>query len=483
MCISWCFFFLVCVSGIIARTASSPPIGSRTTSGTRMRSRGLRAVSSRLCRISGGSLVDEESMKEEEEEEEEMEKKAVDPGPVSIIVSTTVGSSYLDKKRRISINRNSTVRDLKEQLSLRFPGSPPIALQKLYFGLRKLGDEESMGNITSLTPVPLHLDMITGASVYNKTMSISQAIEAYASLVVQQAYVGKSLAQLFSEVSKVSEGEETNEFELKLGTSHTETENENEEIVVFDTSLYGVMFRKVNSSLHERYAEDIQLALIEEREPEENSADTAAWRNEGNNKKPLTKALAKEFDMNWKSMKNYVYLSVLLGIFAKFGTTTAGASKFLILMVPFLWVSKLRQLRIVFKLLLYVVLPMISRIDFLMPLLPAPYQTIAVELSEDVFGAKSPIIPTSSSSRPIVPTAKNKNKQHQQTDASLADDRVGDKGGQEQAEYDDDYSEDEEDEYEDEDGDESQESEPEEEGELVEEDDYEESYTGSEEEE
>ena len=69
-------------------------------------------------------------------------------------------------------------------------------------------------------------------------------------------------------------------------------------------------------------------------------------------------------------------------------------------MVPVLWVSKLRQLRLLLKIVQYLVLPIIPSLDFLMPLLPAPYQVIAVEtsrMSGDIVGG--PVLPQAKGSR------------------------------------------------------------------------------------
>lgn len=69
-------------------------------------------------------------------------------------------------------------------------------------------------------------------------------------------------------------------------------------------------------------------------------------------------------------------------------------------MVPFLWVSKLRQLRLVSKLVVNLVVAMMPKFEFLMPLLPAPYQVIAVETAASMAVAdKSP---------PVVPRPKRR---------------------------------------------------------------------------
>ncbi len=77
-----------------------------------------------------------------------------------------------------------------------------------------------------------------------------------------------------------------------------------------------------------------------------------------------------------------------------YGTTSPAAGQFLLVMVPVLWLSKLRQLRLVTKIVQYLVLPVIPSIEFLMPLLPAPMQVIAVETARmNGEGEQGPIVP------------------------------------------------------------------------------------------
>lgn len=74
------------------------------------------------------------------------------------------------------------------------------------------------------------------------------------------------------------------------------------------------MFVAVNQSLHATYLDDIADALVEEQEPETFSADTASWRHNKKDKSPITMALAKEFDLNIRGIRNFAYYSVLLGV-------------------------------------------------------------------------------------------------------------------------------------------------------------------------
>lgn len=63
-------------------------------------------------------------------------------------------------------------------------------------------------------------------------------------------------------------------------------------------------------------------------------------------------------------------------------------------MIPLLWVAKLRQFRVTFKLLINLLLQIAPYVDFIMPLLPAPYQAIATASKKwDWASTEEPIVP------------------------------------------------------------------------------------------
>ena len=218
--------------------------------------------------------------------------KADETTPVSVLVSTSMGSSFLDKKKRVQISRNSTIADLKELIESKFPASPPKQLQKLFLGMRYLSDLEQLGNITSGNSIQILLDMPSGTSVYNKSLSISQALEAYSALTVQQAYLGDQLKRLHS--------------------------NSNAEMSVIDTMpesiAYRSLFLSLNETLYRTYAEDIHAALEIEKEPDVITQDTLAWRGGLKRRSPLVAAFAKEFDINLRSFRSFLYFSFLLAV-------------------------------------------------------------------------------------------------------------------------------------------------------------------------
>lgn len=224
------------------------------------------------------------------------QQQQVDTTPITVTVSTMIGSSFLDKKKKIIIPRNSTVADLKQHISQKFPGSPPVEMQYLYFGAQYLHNNDTLATLTKLTNIPILLDMISGTSVYNRNMSVSQALEAYVSTLVQQAYLGDQLNAAYRDNNESHEEENTTVARPMR------------------SPFYRRMFQELNASLYEKYADDIAGALEREKNPETITGDTAAWRNPQNNKKhsPLTAALAKEFDLNGRGLRNFAYYSIIL---------------------------------------------------------------------------------------------------------------------------------------------------------------------------
>ena len=212
---------------------------------------------------------------------------------LSVVVSTSFGSSFLDKKKKFTLTSNSTIFDLKEQIASKFPGSPPVEIQHLFFSSRHLSnDSELLSNISTMQPVPILLDVISGNSVYNRTLSVRQSLEAYVSTVVQQSFVGKKLNSLYSR---------------SLSPVETDSDAQMEAIA------FRSMFHTLNETLYSSYGEEIRAALQAERDPETAAADTAAWRDPNRKKAaPLTAALAKEFDLNVRGLVNFLYYSLVL---------------------------------------------------------------------------------------------------------------------------------------------------------------------------
>jgi hypothetical protein len=300
---------IVLIQDLESATFSSP-LGAPLRTGKLFQSKEVRKIGlrsnwklQRLLKLRGGRADVEQEPPAKADEIIKEEAPPVQGETCSVLVSTSVGSAFLDKKKRLTIPRNATVSELKQLIEKKFPGCPPTALQRLFLGVRALGDEEVMGNITVASPTPLLLDMMSGTSVYNKTLSISQALEAYAASIVQQAYLGAKMRESFG----------LGAHTLPVATPVNESEAGSAESgVVPESSFFREMFETVNRTLYETYAEDIAEALEIEKEPETIGDDTAAWRKDKKQANPLAAALAKEFDLNVKSIKNFIYYSVLL---------------------------------------------------------------------------------------------------------------------------------------------------------------------------
>lgn len=66
-------------------------------------------------------------------------------------------------------------------------------------------------------------------------------------------------------------------------------------------------------------------------------------------------------------------------MFATLGTASEGPDFFVISMIPLLWISKLRQFRLLWKIVLNAILIELPKFEILMPLFPVTLQVIANE--------------------------------------------------------------------------------------------------------
>ncbi len=276
-------------------------------------------IASSIDRLRGGAL--------ETNGDESLSEKFVKTSAVtSVLVTTSIGSVFLDKKKKVIIPSNCTVGELKNILKQKFPGGPPVELQNLYFGSQHLSNDSAVvSSLSTLSPLPLLLDMITGTGSYNKTLSVTQALDAYVSTIVQQAYLGEKLkhetTQSPPHTSSHTAPHTNNEDDPK-----TETENEEYEEVseaMMETPLYRQMYETINASIYSTYADSIAEALEVERDPEEAAEDTKAWRSSGRDKavNPLTARLATEFDLNKRGLQSFAYYSAVMTVSAQLQLT------------------------------------------------------------------------------------------------------------------------------------------------------------------
>jgi hypothetical protein len=205
----------------------------------------------------------------------------------NIVVLTSFGSSFLDKRKKFNIPVTTSIADLKEMIEQKFPGSPPFPLQRLFFAGRLLEDSETVENITADSPSPvILLDMMTGTAGYHKNLTISQAIEAYVSCVTQQTYIGEKLKALLA--------------------------SEWPDASVIESYKYQEIFQAINASVYENCSDFIRLALEKEKNPEVVSSDISKWNNLNSQINPLIIAFVKQFDLTPNEIRRYLFFTFIL---------------------------------------------------------------------------------------------------------------------------------------------------------------------------
>ena len=208
------------------------------------------------------------------------------PNSIDIIVSTSLGSQFLNKRKKCTVASNATIASVKEKLAIVYPGTPPAELQRLYFGLKYLSDATPIANITNMRPIPLLMDNLSGTGSYQRNMSIAETLEAYAALLTQQIYVNEKLASF-------------------IAPSENNTR-------LLETPRYRQIFNCLNNTIFNGYEERIALALEKERNPELISDEILAWRGSSKQLSPLQSWLAHQFFYSRNTMKSLLTYTSLL---------------------------------------------------------------------------------------------------------------------------------------------------------------------------
>lgn len=250
-------------------------------------------------------------------------------GPVNVIVTTSIGSEFLDKKKKLTMPGNATILELKQLIHNKFPGSPPTALQSLFFGDRPLLDEDLVRNVSRLPTVPIFLDMISGSSAYNRTLSVKNTVEAFAASQIHITYLNEAVSELASPMERSIKSNK----EMR-------------------TRRYRELLSAVNETLFASYNHDIELALQDESEPEYSSADTSVWRVKGKRRiGSLAGAISREFDLTARGFRQLVIYSAILVVIAMYGNPMQqpGEPSLILGLIPMLWLSKLRGFRLLSK--------------------------------------------------------------------------------------------------------------------------------------
>lgn len=165
------------------------------------------------------------------------------------------------------MNPNDTVASLKRCIERSFPGQPPVRLQRLFLGTRALSDEDAIGELSDQTRIAVTLDTLCGTNAYNRTMSISEALEALCAIDVHAAANAEALMAVVDGGAKA-----TDPMNLSNGG-----ENETSDSLMPHSLKYRSLFETLNTTLYSAYGSSITSALARETDPVQLTPDTAAW--------------------------------------------------------------------------------------------------------------------------------------------------------------------------------------------------------------
>ena len=247
---------------------------------------------------------------------------------VTVVISVAFGSPFFDKSRSYNLRRNTTILNLKDFISKRFPDCPPAPLIRLNFGLRLLNNSETIGSLSegpsSHVPgrtIKLFLDNIAGVSLasYSRISTVANAIDAYVAVSAHQLYIAELQRAVLQSLS-----EDENEF-----TSEDDRSIHANSVAIGNSFLgkqplslkYNAMMRSLNESLFVLHRDSIRRAIELEQDPTIPSPDTAPWLSVSSNEpsrqgsimqlSPLSTFLAREFDASRSSLYDLGYHSAL----------------------------------------------------------------------------------------------------------------------------------------------------------------------------
>lgn len=221
---------------------------------------------------------------------------------VSILVSVPGPSEFMHRRRSFDINPNDTVASLKQLIEKAFPGQPPFKLQRLFLGTTELRNDDVIGSLSDQSRLTVTLDTLCGTNAYNRTMSISEAIEAMCAIDVHLA------ANFEAQMEEVLKG-----INPKANLSDAGLVNASKSRAL----KYRYLFESLNTSLYTTYNSSISRALEREKEPVVTTPDTAAWIGDGGS--VLVKAAPSTA---WASIKE-MWIQKELGLYSKSVKETA----------------------------------------------------------------------------------------------------------------------------------------------------------------
>jgi hypothetical protein len=211
------------------------------------------------------------------------------------VVTISLGNRFTDKSRRFTVRSNMSILEFKTMLETKYPGCPPVALQRLWFGTRVLKDDDIIGSLSSVEIhiVPITLDVLPRLgfdSYVSKLTSTSRILEAYSAVRTYQTFLENSMQNILD----------------ARGDGRILTSPD------FQLSRYRQLIQHINKTIYEKCSAQIAVSSLQERSPILRTSDTHIWiDNEPVTLSPAAKALANYFDMNWSRILELGYYSAL----------------------------------------------------------------------------------------------------------------------------------------------------------------------------
>lgn len=255
---------------------------------------------------------------------------------IELRVATLTGSRYLDK--RVDVEIEGTVGDLKSLLAEKFPGNPPASLQRLFYGSQLLDDDESLEVLDAHSLV---LDMVPPST----TSSLARVPDDTTERV--RAYVAETVA-LEHTWQMLRRGKDESEEML--------CERIGEELAEMERALLEETLSESISAREARVSSGALLTGLDSVPP------LAKWKER----------LAIVMNVHWKETGKVV---LALMAAAKFGANDAFRKTLFVALVPAVLFAQTRQARFIAKIAWYA-LPNVPENSFFSAFFGAPQQVM-----------------------------------------------------------------------------------------------------------
>jgi len=357
-----------------------------------------------LKEIRGGST--DENNSGSEEKEEEKAKTNLPDIPIKLIIKTGFDfcPALVSQTLELTASPKRDIASVKLSISRQMPGRPPVSLQKLYFGIRELGDEEFLADLVSslqedndsdeedtsfvltltLDAPPPPIDpKFALEEVFKeklKGMTTDEIFDAYVANLVSMKYLD---ALLFSQSTQHNDHNHDNNQDR---VSHVETQ-----ISSIPSLPQHIVMKKQALLLKQVLLSTLSQDTLQKIHGTGHDAlqDTDPTRPRrpgvpGGAKITLRRTLQKNLNINWAdTVRNFL----LFLFFGHFGTRDEFTRALMIYGAPLCFLVQLRPVKIVWKQLFYALGKPPS---ILLSLLPAPQQVImgcdADGFMRDIYG-------------------------------------------------------------------------------------------------